>query len=94
MSTLQPAAPLSTKGSATKKSSDNGDISSPHELTAFVEDVLTKLDTKFDAMSSVVLEKMDEMSDRVDSLEHSIQELVNTAGPASPKPASPRSPRV
>ncbi|TIA84418.1 hypothetical protein E3P99_04130 [Wallemia hederae] len=94
MSTLQPAAPLSTKGSATKKSGDKGDISSPHELTAFVEDVLTKLDTKFDAMSSIVLEKMDEMSDRVDSLEHSIQELVNTAGPTSPKPASPRSPRV
>ncbi|TIA83425.1 hypothetical protein E3P99_04137, partial [Wallemia hederae] len=57
MSTLQPAAPLSTKGSSTKKSGDKGDVSSPHELTAFVEDVLTKLDTKFDAMSSVVLEK-------------------------------------
>ncbi|EOR04666.1 hypothetical protein E3P92_01041 [Wallemia ichthyophaga] len=94
MSTLKPAAPLSTRNSSPVKKGDDGDISSPHELTAFVEDVLNKLDTKFDTMSGVVLEKMDEMADRVDSLENSIQGLVNSAGTLSPRPSSPRSPRI
>ena len=35
---LKPAAPLSTKtnGSSNEKKGENSDISSPHELTAFV----------------------------------------------------------
>ncbi|TIB74307.1 hypothetical protein E3Q23_02749 [Wallemia mellicola] len=90
---LKPAAPLSTKtnSSTNTKKGNEMDISSPHELTAFkVEDVLNKLDTKFDVMSNTVLERMNEMSDRVDSLEASIQELVSSAGPMSPRIPSPR----
>ncbi|EIM22172.1 hypothetical protein WALSEDRAFT_32300 [Wallemia mellicola CBS 633.66] len=89
---LKPAAPLSTKtnSSTNTKKENEMDISSPHELTAFVEDVLNKLDTKFDVMSNTVLERMNEMSDRVDSLEASIQELVSSAGPMSPRIPSPR----
>ncbi|KAI0342923.1 hypothetical protein BDW22DRAFT_1484458 [Trametopsis cervina] len=70
------------------------DISSPHELTAFVEALLEQLDTKFDDMSTQILDRMGQMSTRVDALEASIQDIINgdTTGPA---PASmPQSPTV
>ncbi|KZO96636.1 hypothetical protein CALVIDRAFT_598199 [Calocera viscosa TUFC12733] len=53
------------------------DISSPHELTAFVESLLTQLETRFDEMSGQVLERMNAMSTRVDALEASIQDLIS-----------------
>ncbi|EJD42504.1 hypothetical protein AURDEDRAFT_168319 [Auricularia subglabra TFB-10046 SS5] len=69
------------------------DISSPHELTAFVETLLGQLEAKFDDMSSQLLDRMGQMSSRVDALEASIQDLINTdiAAPPSPKPGTPRS---
>ncbi|KZP09043.1 hypothetical protein FIBSPDRAFT_874009 [Athelia psychrophila] len=67
-----------------------GEISSPHELTAFVETLLEQLDTKFDEMSSQILDRMGQMSTRVDSLEASIQDIINgdTSIPTSPMPGS------
>ncbi|KAG8979766.1 hypothetical protein FRB95_014888 [Tulasnella sp. JGI-2019a] len=67
------------------------DISSPHELTMFVDTLLSQLETKFDEMSTQVLDKMTAMSTRVDSLEVAIQDLINdthmtplpTPGPSS-----------
>ncbi|KAF8526230.1 hypothetical protein BU17DRAFT_40713 [Hysterangium stoloniferum] len=52
-------------------------ISSPHELTAFVENVLSDIEKKFDDMSTQVLDRMSQMSSRIDALELSIQELLN-----------------
>ncbi|KAF9532678.1 heat shock factor binding protein 1-domain-containing protein [Crepidotus variabilis] len=65
------------------------DISSPHELTAFVETLLEQLDSKFDDMSSQILERMNQMSTRVDALEMSIQDIINgdISVPTSPSPA-------
>ncbi|KAF8896692.1 heat shock factor binding protein 1-domain-containing protein [Infundibulicybe gibba] len=64
------------------------DISSPHELTAFVETLLEQLDAKFDDMSSQILDRMTQMSTRVDSLEASIQDIINgdIGVPQSPSP--------
>ncbi|KAG8858764.1 hypothetical protein FRB96_004901 [Tulasnella sp. 330] len=67
------------------------DISSPHELTMFVDTLLTQLEAKFDEMSTQVLDKMTAMSTRVDALEVAIQDLINdthvtplpTPGPSS-----------
>ncbi|EIN03958.1 hypothetical protein PUNSTDRAFT_139002 [Punctularia strigosozonata HHB-11173 SS5] len=67
------------------------DISSPHELTAYVESLLEQLDTKFDEMSSQLLERMTQMSSRVDSLEASIQDIINT-DVGTPAPSVPQSP--
>jgi len=53
------------------------DITSPHELTAFVETLLEQLDTKFDEMSTQILDRMTQMSTRVDALEASIQDIIN-----------------
>ncbi|TFK73281.1 hypothetical protein BDN72DRAFT_791209 [Pluteus cervinus] len=64
------------------------DISSPHELTAFVETLLTQLDAKFDTMSNQILDRMSQMSARVDALEGAIQDIINgdITTPQSPSP--------
>ncbi|KAI0059257.1 hypothetical protein BV25DRAFT_1918713 [Artomyces pyxidatus] len=71
------------------------DISSPHELTAFVETLLEQLDSKFDDMSSQILDRMMQMSTRVDALEASIQDIINGDAPnpsPTPTPSVPPSP--
>ncbi|KAJ7746260.1 heat shock factor binding protein 1-domain-containing protein [Mycena metata] len=74
--------------SASKASLTPNDISSPHELTAFVETLLEQLDTKFDEMSTQILDRMSQMSTRVDALEASIQDIINgdVSVPQSPSP--------
>ncbi|TFK50201.1 hypothetical protein OE88DRAFT_333570 [Heliocybe sulcata] len=79
------------------------DISSPHELTAYVESLLEQLDAKFDDMSTQILDRSNhhifaritvmQMSSRVDALEVSIQDIINgdiTGGTGTPSiPQSP-----
>ncbi|KAF9516900.1 hypothetical protein BS47DRAFT_1340198 [Hydnum rufescens UP504] len=62
------------------------EISSPHELTAFVETLLSQLEGRFDDMSNQILDRMNQMSSRVDALESSIHDLINgdIARPATP----------
>ncbi|KAK7461839.1 hypothetical protein VKT23_008268 [Stygiomarasmius scandens] len=83
-----PSASKSTAG--TKANMGLNNISSPHELTAFVENLLENLDSKFDEMSSQILERMTQMSTRVDALEAAIQDIINgdvtTSVPPSPSP--------
>ncbi|KAF8622001.1 hypothetical protein AX15_007355 [Amanita polypyramis BW_CC] len=64
------------------------DISSPHELTAFVETLLERLDANFDEMSNQILDRMNQMSSRVDALEAAIQDIINgdITVPQSPSP--------
>ncbi|KAJ3711335.1 heat shock factor binding protein 1-domain-containing protein [Lentinula raphanica] len=81
--------PLAVKGTTTPKPSMGvNNISSPHELTAFVETLLEQLDSKFDEMSSQILDRMNQMSTRVDALESSIQDIINgdLSVPQSPSP--------
>ncbi|KAH9943691.1 heat shock factor binding protein 1-domain-containing protein [Amylocystis lapponica] len=92
--TGSPAA-AATNPTATKASPNPSDISSPHELTAFVESLLEQLDAKFDDMSSQILDRMEQMSTRVDALEVAIHDIISTdatAGPLSvpPSPAFPQ----
>jgi heat shock factor-binding protein 1 len=49
------------------------DSNAPAELTAVVDELLDTLQKKFSTVSSSMLEKMDEMSRRLDSLEAVIQ---------------------
>ncbi|KAF6759829.1 heat shock factor binding protein 1-domain-containing protein [Ephemerocybe angulata] len=87
VATTKQLAPL--KGAIAPK-----DISSPHELTAFVENLLEQLDAKFDDMSSQILDRMTQMSSRVDALETSIQDIINgdASTPQSPSPLPPSTP--
>ncbi|EIW83594.1 hypothetical protein CONPUDRAFT_51277 [Coniophora puteana RWD-64-598 SS2] len=75
------------------------EISSPHELTAFVETLLEQLETKFDDMSTQILDRMMQMSQRVDALEVSIQDIINgdmssttpvTSQSGTPLPTGPK----
>ncbi|KIP08034.1 hypothetical protein PHLGIDRAFT_88794, partial [Phlebiopsis gigantea 11061_1 CR5-6] len=82
-----PAAPNGTKPAAPS------DISSPHELTAFVENLLEQLDAKFEDMSSQILDRMMQMSSRVDALEASIQDIITGDSTAPGVPQSPTTQR-
>ncbi|KAJ3555341.1 hypothetical protein NM688_g2631 [Phlebia brevispora] len=88
-----PITPNGTPSNANKAVPNAPDVSSPHELTAFVETLLEQLDAKFDDMSSQILERMTQMSTRVDALEAAIQDIINgenTTGQAPPSlPQSP-----
>ncbi|KAF8689036.1 Heat shock factor binding protein 1, partial [Rhizoctonia solani] len=64
----RPSAGLTTKPE---------DITSPHELTVFIESLLNQVETGFDDMSNQILERMTQMSSRVDSLELAVQDLIN-----------------
>ncbi|KAI0043750.1 hypothetical protein FA95DRAFT_344879 [Auriscalpium vulgare] len=76
------------------KVANPNDISSPHELTAFVETLLEQLDTKFDDMSSQILDRMMQMSTRVDALEAAIQDIISgdASSQPTPVPSVPPSP--
>ncbi|EMD31289.1 hypothetical protein CERSUDRAFT_119840 [Gelatoporia subvermispora B] len=79
-----------------KAPSNPSDISSPHELTAFVETLLEQLDAKFDDMSNQILDRMTQMSTRVDALEAAIQDIINgdNAVATSGSPSQPQSPSI
>jgi len=92
------AAPTSAKHSPTSEGggrtptkqltlTNPGEISSPHELTAFVESLLEQLDSNFDEMSSQILDRMSQMSNRVDALENAIQDIIS--GDVTTPSASP-----
>ncbi|KAG2348137.1 hypothetical protein BDR05DRAFT_875684 [Suillus weaverae] len=73
----QPSASGSKTPTKQAIATNPGEISSPHELTAFVETLLEQLDTQFDAMSSQILDHMMQMSNRVDALEAAIQDIIS-----------------
>ncbi|KAL1747759.1 heat shock factor binding protein 1-domain-containing protein [Schizophyllum fasciatum] len=82
----------STRPKSTTPLNANGvvpDISSPHELTAFVETMLEHLDTRFEEMSTEILARMEQMSSRVDALEASIYDIINSDAPSMPPSPSP-----
>ncbi|KIY49233.1 hypothetical protein FISHEDRAFT_41334 [Fistulina hepatica ATCC 64428] len=86
-------APLSRSTSKSNKLLPS-DISSPHELTNFVEALLEQLDQKFDTMSTQILDRMNQMSTRVDALETAIQDIINgDVGPIQ-SPSLPSTPGI
>ncbi|TRM68677.1 heat shock factor binding protein 1-domain-containing protein [Schizophyllum amplum] len=94
----EPSTPSKSKSSAPANGATVPDISSPHELTAFVETLLEQLDTRFEEMSNEILDRMNQMSTRVDALEASIHDIINSDTPSVPPSPSqlpqPRSPSV
>ncbi|ORY56825.1 hypothetical protein BCR35DRAFT_309768 [Leucosporidium creatinivorum] len=57
------------------------EVTSPLELTEFVDNLLNDLESRFDAMSTDVLSRLSSLTTRVDSLESSISDLMSgTAG--------------
>lgn len=81
----QPVAPAETEAegpskteSLTPATAANGalnetTISSPHELTDWVDNILDQLESRFTTMTAQAELRMKEMSDRIDALESSIE---------------------
>ncbi|GAA5962273.1 hypothetical protein JCM3765_004730 [Sporobolomyces pararoseus] len=60
------------------------DVTSPVELTQFVDTLLNDLESRFDTLSGDVLSRLSSLSTRVDSLETSLADLMSgTAAPNS-----------
>ncbi|TRM68671.1 hypothetical protein BD626DRAFT_425713 [Schizophyllum amplum] len=53
----EPSTPSKPKLAALANGAAVPDISSPHELTAFVETLLEQLDTRFEEMSNEILDR-------------------------------------
>ncbi|KAK8180743.1 heat shock factor binding protein 1-domain-containing protein [Phyllosticta citribraziliensis] len=63
---------MSDRVETTTPSSSDSESGSA-ELTAVVDDLLNQLSTKFQGISKELLDKMDDMSRRLDALESTIQ---------------------
>lgn len=59
------------------------------DLTAFVQNLLLQMQTRFQTMSESIITKIDEMGSRIDELERSIGELVKETGHVDQMPTSP-----
>jgi len=55
------------------------DICSPHELIGWVDDVLEKLEAKFGRIEADVMDRLDVLGKRIDSLELSMSGLLDGA---------------
>ncbi|KAH9812400.1 hypothetical protein DFH28DRAFT_898674 [Melampsora americana] len=68
---------------------DPNQISSPHELIGWVDNVLSKLETKFSRIELDVLDRLDLLGKRIDSLETSMSELMEGAGGVTSSSSGP-----
>ncbi|BGP20684.1 hypothetical protein JCM10213_001069 [Rhodosporidiobolus nylandii] len=66
------------------------DVTSPLDLTQFVDNLLNDLESRFDTLSNDVLSRLTSLSTRVDSLETSLADLMSgtATGPLAPAGAS------
>ncbi|RIB12319.1 heat shock factor binding protein 1-domain-containing protein [Gigaspora rosea] len=85
-----PPPPLPKESSSTPLSKEStkpndqpnavfSDIQTPQELTAFVETMLRQLQTKFDDLSTQLVNKMEDMDSRIDVLQKSLETLMQQA---------------
>ncbi|KAL6343736.1 hypothetical protein AAG906_027506 [Vitis piasezkii] len=71
------------------------------DMTAFVQNLLQQMQSRFQAMSDSIVTKIDEMGSRIDELEQSINDLrtemgvegsPSSSGAPRPKPEESKSP--
>ncbi|GAA5839967.1 hypothetical protein JCM9279_005223 [Rhodotorula babjevae] len=67
-------------------------VTSPLELTHFVDTLLNDLEARFDSLSQDVLSRLSSLSTRVDSLENSLADLME--GTSIPTAAAPGGAKV
>lgn len=61
---------------------------SGEDLTKFVNEILTEMQSKFSDMSKEIVGKIDKMGDRIDELEKQINDLMDQAGEGGDRAAS------
>ncbi|XP_011623815.1 heat shock factor-binding protein 1 [Amborella trichopoda] len=69
---------------------DSEDPKSTADMTAFVQNLLQQMQSRFQTMSDSIVSKIDEMGNRIDELEQSINDLkAEIGGDGSPSPLPP-----
>ena len=64
------------------------------DMTAFVQNLLQQMQLRFQTMSDSIISKIDEMGDRINELEQSINDLRSEMGVEStPSPVAPAKPK-
>ncbi|XP_068654224.1 heat shock factor-binding protein [Aristolochia californica] len=63
------------------------------DMTAFVQNLLQQMQSRFQAMSDNIVAKIDEMGGRIDELEQSINDLKAEMGESSPSPVAATKPK-
>nr|XP_033785848.1 heat shock factor-binding protein 1-like protein 1 [Geotrypetes seraphini] len=58
----------------------DSDARSPQQLSRFAEDLLLKLQDKFQALTDQLTSKLDEMGNGIDELQKNVTDLMVTAG--------------
>jgi heat shock factor-binding protein 1 len=74
---------MASKGSAPSGPATGAAAGQPQgtqELTAFVQNLLQQMQTRFQEMSDAIITRIDEMGGRIDDLEKSIADLMQQAG--------------
>ncbi|CAO1623905.1 unnamed protein product [Jaminaea pallidilutea] len=71
-----PSSKTVAAGQNNREGVNAADISSPHELTDWVDSLLDDLETRFNEMQSSVEVRFREMERRVDQLEAGVERLV------------------
>ncbi|XP_073010517.1 heat shock factor-binding protein-like [Typha latifolia] len=61
-----------------------GSTQSTTDMTAFVQNLLVQMQTRFQAMSESIVSKIDEMGTKIDELEQSINDLKSEMGSEFP----------
>ncbi|KAB8110298.1 heat shock factor-binding protein isoform X1 [Oryza sativa Japonica Group] len=52
----------------------------PADMTAFVQNLLTQMQSRFESMSQNIVSKIDEMGTKIDELEQSVNDLKAEMG--------------
>nr|BAC78587.1 hypothetical protein [Oryza sativa Japonica Group] len=86
------AAPGSGPGGIPIKADQDSDGSaqSTADMTAFVQNLLMQMQTRFQSMSENIISKIDEMGARIDELEQSINDLKVEMGTEGITPTKPK----
>nr|ADD60691.1 putative heat shock factor binding protein [Oryza officinalis] len=86
------AAPGSGSGGIPIKADQDSDGSaqSTADMTAFVQNLLMQMQTRFQSMSENIISKIDEMGARIDELEQSINDLKVEMGTEGITPTKPK----
>ncbi|XP_008782055.1 heat shock factor-binding protein [Phoenix dactylifera] len=85
----------SNPGSLKTEQESEGSTQSTADMTAFVQNLLVQMQTRFQSMSESIVSKIDEMGSKIDELEQSINDLKAEMGAevaTKPKSEEPKPP--
>jgi len=71
-------ARMSTPGARTTDATRAERELTAEELSSFVQNLLTQMQTRFQTMSDAIITKIDDMGERIEALEKSVNDIATT----------------